>query len=231
METKIVNSMNDKGEGLMDNQDNELFKDTGQSNESTTKNKKKLSRKMVLSILSIVFIMIIVVFMKFRLFAGREKREEILTVSTLEKIINISELSTFQAVYNGIAKVMNEKKPEQVDYYVSYESKVYAGFNFEEVNITMDEAGKKIIVAIPEVEITDINVDIASLDYIFINNKANTSTVSEQAYKACLEDVTNESEKVMAIYELAEQNAKNIMKALISPFVEQLDSNYELVIN
>ena len=62
------------------------------------------------------------------------------------------------------------------------------------------------------------------------NEKANTETVSEEAYKKCIEDVTSESNSEDAIYELAEQNARNIVEALISPFVEQLDSEYRLEI-
>ena len=34
-----------------------------------------------------------------------------------------------------------------------------------------------------------------------------------------------------AIAELAEQNAQNIVEALLSPFVEQLDSEYQLEIH
>jgi hypothetical protein len=205
---------------------------TDQSRDITkaTKYKKKVKRKLLLPILIITLIAAIGILSLTRLLDRHDNKVEILTVSTLEKIINISELSTFQAVYNGIAEVMNEKKPDQIDYYVSYEAKVYAGINFEEVKITMDEEAKIITVTIPEIGITDVNVDIASLDYIFHNKKANTSTVSEQAYKACIADVTNESEKEAAIYDLAEQNAKNIIKALISPFIEQLDSDYELEI-
>lgn len=206
-------------------------KDTGQSGESGLSTKKKVGKRIFLRILFMLLIVATGILIIFRLFDGHKNKEEILTVSTLEKIINISELSTFEAVYNGIAKVMNEKKPEQVDYYVSYEAKVYAGLDFEKVTITMDEEAKKINVTIPEIEITDINVDIASLDYIFLNHKANTSTVSEQAYKACIADVTDESKNEAAIYDLAEQNAMNIMRALISPFIEQLASNYELEIN
>jgi hypothetical protein len=217
----------------MDIQENGRKNGTDQSRDITkaTKYKKKIKRKLLLPILIIALIAAIGILFLARLLDRQDNKEEILTVSTLEKIINISELSTFQAVYNGIAEVMNEKKSDQIDYYVSYEAKVYAGINFEEVKITMDEEAKKISVVIPEIGITDVNVDIASLDYIFHNKKANTSTVSEQAYKACIADVTNESEKEAAIYDLAEQNAKNIIKALISPFIEQLDSDYELEIN
>ncbi len=155
---------------------------------------------------------------------------EVITQSSLEKIINVSELSTFEAVYVGVAKVMNETKPEDIDYYVYYESKVKAGIDFEKVLIQINHETKKITITLPNITITDINVDIASLDYMFENNKANTETVSEQAYKACIADVSEESSNEDAIFELARQNAENIMTALISPFIEQLDEEYFLEI-
>ena len=153
---------------------------------------------------------------------------EVITTSKLEKIIDISELNTFQAVYNGIAKVMNDKKPEKLDYYVSYKSKIDVGFNFKDIVITKDETNKKIIVIIPEIKITDVIVDIGSLDYMFQNDKANKSSVSEQAYKACIEDATSKSQEESAIYELAETNAMNIIEALIKPFIEDFDPEYKL---
>lgn len=162
---------------------------------------------------------------------SKSKEPEIITKATLEKIINVSDLSTFEAVYNGVAEVTNENDPEKIDYYVSYEAKVKAGFDFEQMGVEVDHEQKIITVDIPEIKITDVNVDIASLDYIFINDRANTDTVSEQAYKKCIEDVKMESSSEKSIYELAEQNARNVVKALVNPFVEQLDEKYKLVVN
>lgn len=159
-----------------------------------------------------------------------QKEAEVISVSTLERIINVSELSTFTAVYNGIAQVMNEEKADKIVYYVSYEAKVNAGIDFEKIDITLDNDTKTIYLTIPEVYITEANVDIASLDYIFMNNKANTSSVSNEAFKACEADVKAESEQQKAIFELATQNAKNILTALVRPIVEQSDEDYVLVI-
>ena len=159
---------------------------------------------------------------------GSNKR--IISESSLKEIVNISDLSTFEAVYNGVAEVANEKKPENIDYYVSYEAKVKAGFDFTKIDIKVDHKDKIIQVILPKIQITDVNVDITTLDYIFVNNNANTSTVSEQAYKKCIEDVTAESKKEQAIYELAQQNAHNIIEALIMPFVEQQEEDYKLEI-
>lgn len=180
--------------------------------------------------IAVVIIFVATLSVKVVLSISREDAPEIITKSTLEKIVHISDLSTFESVYNGIAKVMNEKKPDKVDYYVSYEAKVKAGFDVERVELEVDDAKKVISVTIPEIKITGIDVDIASLDYIFMNDKANESTVSEQAYKKCIEDVENESSSENAIYTLAGKNAKDVITALINPFIEQLDDDYELTV-
>ena len=125
---------------------------------------------------------------------------------------------------------MNQDNPESVDYYVSYEAKVNAGIDFEQVEIDLDEEAKTIRITMPPVELTDVNVDISSLDFIFYNQKLNTSTVTETAYKACEADVEKESQEQQAIYDLAEQNAKNVLTALVKPIVDQADTEYTLVV-
>ena len=84
--------------------------------------------------------------------------------------------------------------------------------------------------SVPEIRNNKINVDISSMEFIFNNDKANTSTVSQQAYKACEEDAKQESEKQQAIYELAKQNACNVLRALIQPIVEQADAEFTLTV-
>ena len=69
------------------------------------------------------------------------------------------------------------------------------------------------------------------MDFIFFNDKANTSTVTQEAFKACEADVQQESEQQTAIYDLAKQNAVNVLTALINPIIEQLDAEYSLVID
>ena len=194
--------------------------------------KQRISGKtMMYAIIAVVIVVVIVCASLIVKNISKKSEPEIISKTTLEKIINVSDLSTFEAVYNGIAKVVNEENLEKVEYYVSYDAKVKAGIDFEKVEITVDNENKVISVKLPEIKITDVNVDITSLDYIFENDKANTSTVSEQAYKKCIEDVKNESSSEKAIYELAEQNTKNIIEALVSPFVEQLDAEYQLQID
>ena len=190
---------------------------------------KRIKFKHMAVLFVIIAVIITALMIKIKIF-NKKSEPTIISKATLEKVINVSDLSTFEAIYNGVAAVANEEKPENIDYYVSYEAKVKAGIDFELVEVEVNETDKVITVTLPEVKITDVDVDIASLDYIFMNNKANTQTVSEQAYKKCIKDVTKESNSTDEIYESARQNARNIVEALISPFVEQLDSEYKLEI-
>lgn len=190
--------------------------------------KKPVKPGMILILIGIIMIAVMQVI---HIAGNQEGKKEIVTISTLEKIVNVSELSTFTAVYNGIARVPEENAPEKTAYYVAYEAKVNAGVDFEKIGFSVDDEEKIIRAALPEVDIIDVNVDIASMDYIFVNKKMNTSTVSQEAYKACEADARSECEQEAAIFNLARQNAENIVTALIEPFVKQLDAGYKLEID
>ena len=194
--------------------------------------RKRMSIMVLVSIITVALAIVVIAVVVFlpQITAPKESKPVIITVSQLEKIINVSKLSTFRAVYNGIAQVMNDEKPGETDYYVSYEATVDAGIDFKKLEISVDFEKKRINIVIPEIYITEVNVDISSLDFIFYNNKANTSTVTQEAFKACEIDVRKESEREDKIFELARQNAVNVLTALTKPIVEQLDSDYTLVI-
>ena len=64
-----------------------------------------------------------------------------------------------------------------------------------------------------------------------MNDKANVSSVTQEAFKACNDDVGDESRNQKAILDLAKQNAINILTALIKPVVEQMDVEYDLIVS
>ncbi len=197
-----------------------------QGKEKNKKNNEVFAKYFSNSITKIIIAIIVIAVLAMVLlnvFKKEEPVKEVITVSTLEKIVEVSDLSTFRVVYNGVACADDK-------YYVSYEATVDAGIDFEAIKITVDNEAKKVTVDLPEAEILDVYVDIASLDYIFIDKKANTETVSEEAYKLCKYDVKVESENQEAIIDLAQQNAENIVRALVQPFVDQVDPEYEIVI-
>ena len=96
--------------------------------------------------------------------------------------------------------------------------------------ITVDNDTQTIQIDLPEVHISEINVDIASLDFMFYDSGADESAVTQEAFAACEADVRQESQRQEAIIELAQQNAVNVITALVKPIVEQLDADYVLVV-
>lgn len=192
--------------------------------------KSAVSIKIPLWFIIVVFLAVCMLLFILSLTLNKETNTEVITKSSLEKIVDLSELSTFESVYNGVAEVLNKENPEKIDYYVAYESRVKAGIDFEKIEIDVIPEEKKVIVTIPEIQINGITVDMESLEYIFINNRANTVSVSAEAYDACIADAEKEVENQAAIIELAEENARNIVEALIHPFINQLDEEYVLEI-
>lgn len=76
--------------------------------------KKVSNPKIYIAILFGIVVVVIILF----LFLPKQTNDnsiEVITVQTLEKIINVSELSTFTAVYNGVAEVKNEKTPDKIE--------------------------------------------------------------------------------------------------------------------
>lgn len=196
----------------------------------TEKKRKKLPVKPKTLLLVMILLVGLVAILSIVNQLRPEKEPEIITSANLKKIVEVSELSTYECVYNGIAIVNNEKNPDKIDYYVSYNAKVKAGIDFESVVIDINQETKAITVEIPQVTIHSTDVDFDSMDFIFINKKSETSGVTEQAYKQCETDVEKETKVTDAIYELAKKNAENIIKALLTPFINQLDAEYTVEI-
>lgn len=193
--------------------------------------KTKLKTRKVIAAAAVIIIIAALVFFAFK--SESAPKESIINEVVLERILNMSELSTVEAIYNGVARVANPDDPQKINYYVSYDATVKAGIDFEELknSIEIDNDNKIVSVTLPEIKITEIIVPIESMDYIFINKKANTGSVYKEAYKQCIADVQNKSSNESEILELAEQNAKNIVEALLRPFINSLDSEYRLQIN
>lgn len=190
---------------------------------------RKLRKWMM--ILIVVLAAAVAVLVALRVNEHRKKPEaQVLTVSTLTDMIPVSDLSTVTSTYNGVAEVMNEKNPDKLDYYVAYEAKVQAGVDFADLQPEIDEASKTVTIRVPDAYYMDADVDMASLDFMFNSKKANTSGVTERAYKACQEDADRECGSSEAILELARENAVNAVEALTRPLIEQLYPEYTLVV-
>ncbi len=150
---------------------------------------------------------------------------EILSVSNLERIVFVSELSTFESVYSGVVEVRNDDRPENIDYYVSYKSSVKAVIDFEQITFSLDEENKVLTVSMPSITISaSVNPD--SLDYLFYNDRANSLSVSADALSVCTRDVVELTRNEDSIHNLARQNAENTIKAFLLPLINQTAESY-----
>lgn len=192
--------------------------------------KAKTLQQAMIAVILLAVVLLLGIFGGMRLAAPKDSESEIITVSTLSKIVDISKLSTYRTEYNGVATAMDEKSPDKVDYYVAYHATVEAGIDFSQTEITVDNKNKTVVITLPEVTITDATVDPTTLDYIFVDKKAETANVSSQALKLCEADVTQETTSQNGILKLARQNARNVVEALTRPLVDQSNPDYTLTV-
>lgn len=162
---------------------------------------------------------------------NNENRLTINTKSSLEKIIEINKLSTIEYTYNAIVtKYKNDEVKEgNVEYYVSYEGKVTAGVDFNEVTIEdIDYKLKKIYIKLPEVEIHETSVDMGTLDFIREKSLSEKDSISQEAYKLCKNDLRQRAENETELINNANENAKSAIEALIKPWIESVDKEFKI---
>ena len=133
-------------------------------------------------------------------------------------------------MYNSIVEVKNEGETK-TKYYVAYKGTVVTGINFKDINISVDNDAKKIQLDIPDVVIQDTLVASDSLDFIFTDKKYDKSSVIQEAYGKCQDDLKEKSENDEDLLNIAQENAKQVVTALVSPWVEQIDPEYVLEVN
>ena len=139
-----------------------------------------------------------------------------ITSSQLEKAIDISQLSTAEFVYNGVAEKKNENSPEDVDCYIAYDANVKVGINMEDVKFKIDEEKKTVTPILPKIEINIATLDENSISYI----PKNPDLSLKEVITLCKEDAINEANTSDKLYETAEENLQSVIQALLAPILE-----------
>ena len=206
---------------------------TNKSNDALVKYIKGMgTTKLIIASVVVVVVLIAVIAIVIAVTRPKPQKgpgpQQVDTVSTLIKVVKNSSFSTYEVVYNGVCTIKNEKKPDNVDYYVAYTATVKAGFDFKDIKISKDDESKEIIVSLPPVELYEPKVKIEELDYIIVNKKIKTETISADAYKVCKADVAEKAKNQNAIYKYAKENGERLVKGLLTPFVDKLENNYTI---
>lgn len=156
---------------------------------------------------------------------GHEGTVTTISEASLEKVFEISELSTADYTYNAVAYAY-ENDGITPKYYVAYEGMVSAGIDFRKIVIDVNQDSKTITLKIPECEIQDTTVDFGSMKYIFKKDNYNTETVSQEAYKLCEADLAERAKMEEDLLSLAKENATDAVEALVNPWVKQIEADY-----
>lgn len=224
---------------MEENINTESTEQTNETNVDEAKNEEKhndkpieikvgnvsLSKKIITIIAVVVLIAIAGIFV-FRNFIAKPGTE-LITVSSIQDIIDIDELSTLKYYYNGIVNVQNEKSEDL--YYVAYKGYVTAGINISDIKISIDEANKHITIEVPEAKINgrDLRTDDPEyLDYIFLKKSANNNDAINDAHERALKDLEEKTKDNKEILEIAHDNAKEVISGLMEPWLSLADSEF-----
>lgn len=189
--------------------------------------KKNKKPKIILGI--VILIVLIIGFKPGGVFRSSQNKVSTVSKSSLEKVLETSQLTTVQYTYNAIAEVKKEFF-DTIKYHVAYEGTVQAGIDFEDIDININKEKKLITITLPEVSIQNVIVSAESMEYIFNDDKYESETVASEAYSACVKDLQTRAEKEVQLLQMAKHNARDVVQALIEPWVKQVDKEYTIEI-
>lgn len=160
---------------------------------------------------------------------GKEGDVTTITESSIKDVFEINELQTVDYIYNAIARAY-DSDGKTLKYYVTYNGKITAGIDFSSVDINIIEEQKIIKISVPDVTIQDTVVDAGTLEFIFEKKKYNKESIYQEAYGICQSDLDKKASTEPKLLNMARDNAKQVIEALITPWVEQIDSDYTVTI-
>ena len=149
------------------------------------------------------------------LLPGKRNQAEYDFSSQLTEALDIAELSTSEFVYNGVADVY-DGNGQKVLYSVAYNSTVKVGIQMSDIQFEIDAVEKIVKPILPAVAIQSPVVDPASIDYIPRPRDVDLKV----SMAACKENTRVEAEKSEKLFQIAEENMKSIIEALLCPVVE-----------
>lgn len=186
--------------------------------------KKYINIKTIIMIILIVIVLGVVYFN----FFNKEGQTTISSKSELIKVLDVSELSAAEYTYNGIATKMT--KDNKVAYYVSYEGIVKAGIDFKDIKYEENPKTKTIVITLPEIQIFDKIVDASNVDIMYIDERAKTETVHQEAFNLSVKALENSITTDTNFYDKTQENVISIIRATLEPLISAKDNEYKLEI-
>lgn len=187
---------------------------------------KKISIKSLIWVPLIAGIAFLILVSVLKLNGVFEKKEpEIITNSTLMRTVDVSELSTAEFIYNGIAEIYegDDADTDTVKCRVRYKARVKAAINMDEITFDIDDEKKTVRPSLPKISLKASLDNQEGLSFIPENSKIDL----QEAMEACEKDVTAEAKENEELYQSAEENLQDVIEALTYPILNA--KGYSLV--
>ncbi len=195
---------------------------------------RKKGSKLKVFLLLLVLV-IIVIFVKKFIISGGKGNIDLKVKSTLEKVVEKSDLETVNITYNVIAKKCKDEDNcdltsnsiEDFAYVVSCKGTITAGIDFNNVDISIDEDNKKVIIVLPDAKITD-EPNITSIK--FLNGNDLPAEELPNARKLCQETTLEKSENDDKLLPAAKEQAIVVLEQFYKQWIKAFDDSYQVEI-
>ena len=151
------------------------------------------------------------------------KTVNVLTSSTLMDVIDITELSTAEFRYKGIAPIYKDEQHSKLRCSICYNAVVKAGINMKDVVLEVDAENHRVLASLPEITIKTAIVDEKSMSIIPKSTKIDIKDM----LIACKKDVENEATQSEELLLSAHENLKMIIEGLLLPILKAHDYRLE----
>ena len=181
----------------------------------------KKANGLIQTIAKTIFFLILIVgivlatMYRFHVFEKGEERFNVVT--SLEDVIDISELSTANFTYNGIAQAYKDEEKTKVNCNIRYEAEVKAGIDMSKVIFETDEEAKTVKVKLPQIKLNSFIDGDSSIS--FIPSDANIDL--KEAIDICEKDALDEASSSEELLSAAEENLKSTIEALLLPILKE----------
>lgn len=190
---------------------------------------KKSKKGLLLFICVILIVILVIVFVIFN------KKGLIKTTvkSSLDRIVEKSDLETVNITYNVIAKKCKDDSNCDKDsnnindfkYVVSCKGTITAGIDFSKIKIDVDEKEKKLVVTMPDASVKG-EPNIGKIK--FINGEDLNADELPDARKLCQETTKQKSEQDGKLLPAAKEQARSVLQEFYEQWVKAYNSEYKV---
>ena len=180
-----------------------------------------MNKKLLKCVIGVgVFIVAIAMFIRFGIH-GNPGRTSIKTSSLLVDAIDISELSTAEFKYRGIADIVDENDND-IRCRACYNAVVKAGIDMSNVQFDVDDENKVVYASLPDIELKVTIIDEQLIELL----PYDADVELEILLKSCMADAEKEAIESTELMNTARENLMATIEALTYPILNA--RNYSL---